>query len=160
MTRRPVCCTFLTVLLSVWSCRLGLPIPGLRGPSFGPKVTFRVDAASAANLNSPVAVDLVLVYDKKLVEELLAMPAADWFEKRNQFERDSMGKKRLEFRSWEWAPGQELETEVRYSRKGNAAFLFARYLTPGDHRIRIDPYETFRLVLGENQFQVVVPENR
>ena len=142
----------LAFALLVWSCGFG---PLKKRPSFGPRIELRAEAARTANLNSPVAVDLVLVFDKRLVEELLAMPAETWFARRFQFERDSVGKRRLEFQSWEWTPGQTMETEVRYSRKGWAAILYARYLAPGEHRARIDPLKRFRLLLGEETFEVV-----
>src|SRR5678815_251463 len=60
-------------------------IPGTSGES---KLDVKVHVSPKANYNNPVAVDLVLVSDKKLLQELMKMPASEWFEKRHQFELD------------------------------------------------------------------------
>ena len=52
------------------------------------KLDVKVHVSPKANNNNPVAVDLVLVSDKKLLQELMKMSAHDWFEKRHQIELD------------------------------------------------------------------------
>ncbi len=56
-------------------------IPGTSGES---KLDLKVHVSPKANNNNPVAVDLVLVSDKKLLQELMKMSASEWFEKRHQ----------------------------------------------------------------------------
>ncbi|HEY0006756.1 MAG TPA: hypothetical protein VGB17_18380, partial [Pyrinomonadaceae bacterium] len=78
-------------------------VPGASGES---KLDLRVDVAQQANNNNPIAVDLVLVSDKKLLKELLKLSAAEWFEKRHQFRLDYPKETGLNAGSWEWVPGQ------------------------------------------------------
>jgi len=55
---------------------------------FGGALPFHVTIAPDANENSAIAVDLVVVYDAKLADELLKLPAAKWFAGKEQFARD------------------------------------------------------------------------
>jgi type VI secretion system protein len=52
------------------------------------KLVVRVEVSPHANNNNPVALDLVLVKDKKLLRELMKISAKDWFEKRSQYRLD------------------------------------------------------------------------
>ena len=49
-------------------------------------IVFAIDAQ--ANLNHPIAVDLVLIYDQQLLAEIVKLSAHDWFTKRAQLKRD------------------------------------------------------------------------
>ena len=71
-------------------------------------VCLRID--QNANQRSAVAVDLLLVYDEKLLEVLGAMKAQDWFDQRRQFRRDFGGL--YEPHEWEWAPDPTPPTVV------------------------------------------------
>jgi type VI secretion system protein len=115
----------------------------------------RVHVAPRANQDRPLAVDLVATSDKRLGELLAKTPAAEWFTKRAQFERDYPRQGALEVQSWEWVPGQvvyELEIPLRSSAK--AIFLFARYANGGDHRARLEPMSVTTVTLGEQEMAV------
>ncbi|MGZ5440847.1 MAG: hypothetical protein ACXW31_10600 [Thermoanaerobaculia bacterium] len=120
---------------------------------FGGQLPFEVVIASDANEDSPVAVDLIFVYDKKLLDTLLKTPATEWFAKREQFIKDYGNALAVE--QWEWVPGQQIERiNVSYRPGARRVVLFADYLTEGDHRATADPQEPFRLVLGARDFSV------
>ncbi len=92
-----------------------------------------VRVAPEANHNSPVAVDVLLVGDEKVLKLVMAMPASAWFQKRTDFKRSHPGK--IQQVSWEWVPGQDVG-RVTVSGTGTASgvVLFANYQTKGDHR--------------------------
>ena len=58
---------------------------------FGGDIAVRVDADAKINQDSPVPVELVIVYDKDLVEKLAGVKARDWFAGREQFRKDHPG---------------------------------------------------------------------
>ena len=119
------------------------------------KLEVRVHVAPAANQHNPVAVDLVLVSDKKLLKELMKMSAKDWFEKRHQIQLDYPKEKDLGAGGWEWAPGQAVKLDrVLVQRAIVGGVIFANYLSAGAHRISINPRQNFLVILGENDFSV------
>ena len=127
-------------------------IPGASGES---KLDVKVHVAPAANRNNPVAVDLVLVSDKKLLKELMKMSAKDWFAQKHQVQLDYPKEKDLAAGSWEWVPGQAVKLDrltVRLEVVGGV--VFANYLTEGVHRAAIDPRKPFLLTLGEDDLCV------
>jgi type VI secretion system protein len=114
---------------------------------FGGQLPFDVTVAQDANEDSPVAVDLVFVYDKKLLDTLLKTPSTEWFAKRDQFVKDYGNALVVEKR--EWVPGQQLKDLVVAYRPGaRRVVVFADYVTDGEHRATRDPQEPFLLVLG------------
>ena len=66
----------------------------------------KVQTAPLTNQNNPVAVDVLFVYDRDLLNTLLQMSASDWFAKREQLERDYPQRSGFAVWSWEWVPGQ------------------------------------------------------
>src|SRR5437764_2950620 len=118
---------------------------------FGGTVPFHVTIAPDANENSAIAVDLVVVYDAKLAEELLKLPAAKWFAGKEQFAKDHPGQ--VLIRSWEWVPGQPVgDVSVQYESGAKKIMLFANYLSEGDHRKVLDPQHPFELALDAFDF--------
>lgn len=108
--------------------------------------TVKLIAETGINNDSPVAVDLVILYDATLIPQLLALPARDWFARRQQFQRDYP--EDLQVVSWEIVPGQTLEAQEVGRRSGaRAGFLFANYFTPGDHRLRLAQQSAVQLRL-------------
>lgn len=118
---------------------------------------YAVSVAPEANGESPVPLELVVVYDRALLEEVQQLSARDWFRRRTQLARDYPDG----FRSmrWELVPGQSLALRpLELSRRGaRAAFVFADYLTEGDHRLRIDPFRTALIELGDEEALVRPP---
>lgn len=127
-------------------------VPGASGEV---KLDVKVHISPAANRNNPVAVDLVMVTDKKLLKELMKMSARDWFAQKHQVQLDYPKEKDLTAGSWEWVPGQSVKLDrlnVRYEIVGGV--VFANYLTDGVHRASIDPRKPFVLTLGEEDLCV------
>jgi len=148
----------LALLMSLTACPVKVPkavrskIPGASGET---KLGIKVHVASTANKNSPVAVDLVLVSDKKLLKELTKMSAKDWFEQRHQVQLDYPKETDLGAGSWEWVPGQAVQLDrlpVKLEIIGGV--VFARYFSDGAHRAVINPRKDILLTLGEDDLCV------
>ena len=109
--------------------------------------------AENANLNQSIPLDLVIIFDKKLVEKFLEMPASEWFAKREQLKRDYPSK----LFTWEWelVPGRKIPMfPLRNTDNAQAILVFANYATEGDHRARLDPYEIVLIELQERKFEI------
>jgi len=121
------------------------------------KLTVKVDVSPQANNNNPVALDLVLVKDKKLFLELKKISAAEWFEKRNQYRLDYPKELGLSAGSWEWVPGQAVKIDpMSFKEKYAGGLVFANYFTPGAHRAVIDPTKPVVITLGPDDLSVAV----
>ena len=129
-------------------------VPGASGQS---KLKMRVHISPDANNNNPIALDLVLVKDKKLLNELGKMTAAEWFEKRDQLRRDYPKERDLGNRRWEWVPGQVVVINpIPLESKFAGGIIFANYFTPGAHRALINPRKPFVINLGAKDISVAL----
>jgi type VI secretion system protein len=145
-------CAPLAILLLLVSCSAGRKVRS----AFGGTLPIEVTVVPEANDDSPIAVDLLLVYDAKLVDELLKMPAAEWFAKKEQYVADHPA---IVVQSWEWVPGQSVEPfKVAYRSGARSVVLFADYQSEGEHRAVVGAPKPFRLVLGERDLTVEVPQ--
>jgi len=141
----------LALLAALPSCGIGLRTRAL----LGGKIDFKVLVSDTANQNSPVALDFLLVYNSDLLKELAKMPARDWFDKRDQIKRDYADDTGLEVWQWEWVPGQNVPLQrLPLKPKAKGGVIFANYLSPGEHRARIDPHESLMITLLEKSFTV------
>lgn len=123
---------------------------GIRGT---PKFFMQLNVSPTANSNSPVPMDLVMVLDKKLIKEVGKLAAKDWFERRLQIQRDYPNL--ADIVSWEFVPGQHTGTiSIDVNPKAQGAFLFAKYLTPGDNRAVVDIHVPVVINLLEEGFTV------
>ncbi len=139
------------LMLSTASCGLANRVRSM----FGGELPIQVSISPDANEDSALAVELIVAYDEKIVDELLKMPARKWFDTRDQFRRDHP--EEIQSWKWEWAPGQEVAPlQVSYGIGAKRVVLFADYLVPGDHRATLDPQQPFRLVLGTSELKVEV----
>ena len=128
------------------------PLPGSPKAS---KIEVQVYVAPDANSGNPVALDLVLVRDKELLEKLKGMSAAEWFERRAQIMLDNPKEGALVVTHWEWVPGQVIKAHVeRVAPEVRAAVVFANYFNPGEHRAVLDPRRNVLLKLGESKLEV------
>lgn len=145
-------CALLAVLLLLVSCSAGRKVRS----AFGGTLPIEVTVVPEANDDSPIAVDLLLVYDGRLVDELLKMPAAEWFAKKEQYVADHPA---VVVQSWEWVPGQSVDPfKVQYRSGARNVVLFADYHNEGDHRAVVGAPKPFRIVLGERDLTVEVPQ--
>jgi hypothetical protein len=107
-----------------------------------------------ANLDNPVPLDLVLVFEKDALAQVATLSAAQWQEHREQLALAfPTGIKAIPF---EVAPGQGPMNYVleRSDTKAIGAFIFADYVTKGAHRARIDRMEAVLVLLGQRAFSV------
>lgn len=94
-------------------------------------------AATDANADSALSVDIVLVKDKALLESLSAMSAAKYFGARNDLQRTFPDG--LTVLAVEITPGQLIRLDrARFGKeRAWAALAFANYASPGEHRVRL-----------------------
>ena len=101
-----------------------------------------------ANLDTAVAMDLIVVYEDGLVDTLFKLSANEYFSQKQQIIRDNPGQ--IDIWSWEVVPGQVVPprsiTLSQYMSRGG--IFFANYLTPGDHRIRAGKESGAKITLG------------
>lgn len=127
-------------------------VPGASGAS---KLDVKVHISPTVNNNNPVAVDLVLVKDKKLLKELMTMSASDWFEKRHQVELDYPKETELDAGRWEWVPGQQVKLDrVPVNLDIAGGVVFAKYFNAGTHRAPFDPRKGILITLGDENLCV------
>jgi type VI secretion system protein len=109
--------------------------------------------AAGANRDYPIAIDMVLVSDEALAQRLLGMSARDWFSARSGLRKTYPDV--LSVDSLELAPGESLTVPgKRWSgRRVAAAVVFADYLVPGPHLVRIESLRgRIQLAFGANEF--------
>lgn len=138
----------------VWG---GCILPETLPSFFGGHMKMRVVVSEKLNRASPVAVEVLVVYDKGTFKALEKLTARDWFAQRAQFLKDNEAKKKKKFDhwKWEWVPGQTVPEQVRPYGVGVAGgLIFANYFSPGDHRAGFQPFEPFLLSLGASDFTV------
>lgn len=99
--------------------------------------TLALAAADNANGNSALAVDVVLVKDKSVLDTLAAMPAARYFAARADLQRTFP--EALTVLAVEITPGQVIQLEQKRfgAERAWAALAFANYAAPGEHRARL-----------------------
>ncbi len=118
--------------------------------------TLGINVATQANLNTPIAVDVVMARNAQLFDTLLGLPAAKWFNERDQLQRDYP--KDLSVQTYELVPGQQLPDQPFPfgGQRAAGVLVFAGYQTPGAHRIRIDggPQKAL-LLLGDQDLRLV-----
>ena len=114
-----------------------------------------ITAADGANLNTPAAVDVVLVLDESALEKLAALPAPKWFQTRADMLKTFPGS--YIYKSWEVSPGQTLRLPGAAfgSPSVVGVFVFADYLTPGEHRMRVEELQNGIIIeLAARDFSV------
>ena len=134
------------------------------GMLFGQKVRVQMEVARTLNQNSPVAVDVVLIYDDKLLKDLQKLTAKEWFGKREQMTLDNP--KGIQFGVWGWevTPGQTVSSKTLYvpvktlflypKARVLGGMVFADYASPGPHRASIAPGQDILIRLSEKDFAV------
>ncbi len=112
-----------------------------------------------ANQNSAIATDLVIAYSEDLVKKLGKMPACTYFASSQQLLMDNPTL--LDIWHWEFVPGQSVEHFAPYGEKGKAyaAYVFANYLSPGNHRVKVSPNGNIAVVLMKNDLKDISTAN-
>jgi len=126
----------------------------------GGQVDVTVEIADNANQNSPIAVDLIVVYDEKLMEQLMGMTAGEWFAQRSQIRRDYLDGAGFDSWGWEWIPGQKVPVQkLPLKAAAIGGVIFAKFITPGAHRSRINPFNDVTILLREKDFAVNIAKD-
>lgn len=108
-----------------------------------------------ANQNSAVAVDLVLVYDDQLVKTFSSLSASKYFSSSPQLLLDNPSL--VSIWHWELVPGQTVQDfQVQQNADAYAGFVFANYLTPGDHRLKVAPNGVIKILLLKDDLKNLV----
>jgi len=112
-----------------------------------------------ANQNSATAVDLVIIYDPNLVNSIGKMSASQYFSNAQQLILDNPTL--LDIWHWELVPGQIVQafTPAAGDTEAYAAYVFANYLTPGDHRLKVAPSGIINILLQKNDLLNISTEN-
>ncbi len=147
----------LTLALVASSCTTVNKLSTKTRQLFGGDLQVEVTVSPNLNQKSPLAVELLLFEDKKLIPAVEGLEAREWFQSREQYFLDN--KKGVRSYLWEWVPGQSVEPlTVKIKAGTKQAILFANYMAPGAHREKLDPRRHFVLHLGERKFRVEVDE--
>ena len=122
--------------------------------AFGGKLPLNVTVVPGANDDSAIAVDFVVVYSDKLLDEVLKVSASDWFRtKKERFLADHPGE--LEVESREWVPAQPVDPlTIPYRSGAKKVVVFADYHSGGEHRAVMPPQQASHILLGENDIKV------
>ncbi len=145
---------FVSVLCACGTISNVMSLVGIKGTRLAWKEVV-IAASDGANQNSPVAVDIVLVLDEGSIDKLAGLTAPKWFAGRTDLLRTYPGT--ISFKSWELTPGQTLRLpgSVFGSPNVAAVFVFADYLAPGEHRVRVEQLQNGIIVqLGVRGFSV------
>ena len=89
-----------------------------------------------SNNGAPVAVDLVLLLDKKPLAVLGALQAGEWFKNRHDLQREYSNQ--VQVTSWEAVPGQVIKLTKIPGDQGKlmGVLIYANY--PGEKNFRAD----------------------
>lgn len=117
-------------------------------------------ADSDVNNNSAIASDLVIVYNEDLMERIGKMSACRYFASVKQLLLDNPSL--LDIWHWEFIPGQSVQNFTVCQDKGKAfgAYIFANYLTPGEHRIKVAPDGVVIVRLKKDDLQDLSAQTR
>ncbi len=138
-------------MIGLTSCGIKVRIRKMMGV----KQTIKVFVSQKVNQNSAIAMDLVFVFDKQLMDKLREMASKEWFEKREQIKRDYLVGVGIDTLEREWVPGQLVpDIKLKLKPKAKGALIFAKYSMPGAHRFVVDPFRSVAIHLNEDDFEV------
>ena len=115
--------------------------------------TVSIYANPDANHNSATEVDLVIVYDLELMKTLSKLSASKYFSDSRQLLLDNPTM--LDIWHWELVPGQIVDNFRPPQDNGDSfgAFVFANYLTDGDHRVKVAPNGVIKIILERDDLK-------
>lgn len=141
-TRRPALALVLALALAPLAgcgalAKVGAFVSGAPQPVKPDWNSLTLAAGPDANSNSALAVDVVLIKDKALLDSLAAMSAAKYFAAKADLQRTFP--EAVTVLAVEITPGQVIRLErQRYANeRAWAALAFADYANPGEHRARL-----------------------
>jgi type VI secretion system protein len=145
-------CLFLLLVGLLASCSITTRTRALLGSD----LQVNVHASEEMNQRSPVALELLLVYNKTLLGELKQMSASTWFEQRDQVKDGYLAGKDFDsVLNAEVVPGHKIYPyQLPLKAKARAGVIFANYFSDGVHRRHFDPRKNFRIDLDADNFYV------
>lgn len=142
---------WLALALPLAGCAKLLPFRAF----FGGEMKIEVSVEKGINQNSPVPVEVILVYDSALLGQLNALTAEQWFAQRDQFMKTRPQGDGYQSQLWVWVPGQAVPLlAVSYHPLVRGGIVFAGYFSPGDHRVDVLPFRDIAIALGRKDFTV------
>jgi type VI secretion system protein len=122
--------------------------------SLPPLNKISLSADKLLNNGAPVAVDLVLVFDKKPLAVLGALRASEWFNNRQDLLRQYPS--HLKVTSWEIVPGQMIQPTNVSEDQGKlvAVLIFANYLGERSFRADASSMQNIRVRLSKDDFSI------
>lgn len=137
------------------ACLSACSVFGLRGFNGPAELNQLVLAATTdVNFQSPIAVDLVFVNDKKTAQVISNLRASEWFASKSDYLRQfSNG---LKVHSWELVPGQTISVKDfdRITTDDFEILIFAKYKGTNTYRANITGLRKARVLLGNSDFVV------
>ena len=117
------------------------------------RIYFEVD--EKLNNDSPVTVDVLIVYEQSLLDAIAKLNAFQYFSKKEQIQRD--GGDNLQTYTFELVPGQTLAPQpIKLAHvTGKGILVFARYASSGDHRQAIGVDREVTIEMGRQDFKIV-----
>jgi hypothetical protein len=91
--------------------------------------------APNANQDAVIDFDIVAIRNSSSLKEIEKMDAAAWFGPKGRCTFLGLPGKKVEFHSWEFAPGQSFYIHLLAASGVKAVLAFADYPPPGPHRI-------------------------
>lgn len=88
-----------------------------------------------ANQDQVVDLDVVVIGDSSSLKQIEKMDASAWFGPKGRCTFLGQKGTRVEFHSWQFAPGQTFYVRMVTGADAKAVLAFADYSTPGPHRI-------------------------
>jgi type VI secretion system protein len=132
---------------------VGCSVTGKVRSAFGGQLPLKVTIEPGANDDSAIAVDFVVVYSDKLLDEIMKVSAAEWFAKKSRFLADHPQELAVEAR--EWVPGQPVAPlTISYRSGAKKVVVFADYHSGGEHRAVMPPQQASHVLLGETDIKV------
>ena len=144
---------FATAISAWLAFAAGCSVTGKVRSAFGGQLPLKVTVAPGANDDSAIAVDFVVVYDQKVLDEIMKVTAAEWFAKKSRFLADHPTEIVVEAR--EWVPGQPVGAlTIPYKAGARKVVVFADYHSGGEHRAVVPPQQPSHVLLGETDIKV------
>lgn len=146
-------CKFLVAGVALAGLFAACSAAGKVRSAFGGQLPLTVTVVPGANDDSAIAIDFVVVYDQKLLDEIIKVSASDWFSKKSRFLADHPQELAVESR--EWVPGQPVAPlSIPYKIGAKKVVLFANYNSAGEHRAVVPPQQPSAITLGDTDLTV------
>lgn len=139
----------LSALWLVAGCALTHPVASVKQLVGAPPALGLEGAVDAkANQDQVLHFDVVVIGDGSSLKQIEKMDASTWFGPKGRCTFLGQKGTKVEFHSWEFAPGQTFYVRLVTGADAKAVLAFADYSTPGPHRIVLAKAGAQMLELG------------